>query len=351
MAAVIEPPFLVIRLSSLGDIARLLPALRAMKSQGGCAVDLTVEDRFAPLTDIFPLADRVIPYPRKKPGPPSRHPLEWRRAVRQYRSVLKEGRYGTAIDLHGIARSAMVAKLSGARQSAGYARGFGKEFSHLFYDIKIAPAKSTRISRFERYAGALRELGLPSPSGEYFSPALGDSAREEVSSFVREQGVAPKRYVFAFLGTSRAQAHKRWPAERFVELARLTMERARIPTLLGWGPEEEELVRTLPRSDFLFPIPSWDLPRLLGAIEMAACFVGADTGAMHLAALMGVPTLAVLGPTDPVLNRPFGDRSRIIHREGIRRACGGERCPHQECMGKIGAEETYAILEELLERA
>ena len=351
MAAVIEPPFLVIRLSSLGDIARLLPALRALKSRGSHTVDLTVEDRFAPLTDLFPLADRVIPYPRKKPGPPSRHPLAWSRAVKRYLSALRDGRYGTAIDLHGIARSAIVARLSGAALKAGYASDFGKELSHLFYDIKISPAENARIPRFERYAGALRELGLPEPSGEYFSPALSDAVRDEVTSFVRELGVAPKRYVFAFLGTSRAQARKRWPAERFIELARLTMERCGLPTLLGWGPEEEDLVRTLPRDDFLFPIPSWDLPHLLGAIERAAGFVGADTGAMHLSALMGIPTLALLGPTDPILNRPFGDRSAIVHREGILRACRGESCPHLDCMGKIGAEEVYAVLQELLERA
>ena len=350
MAARIQPPFLVIRLSSLGDIARLLPALRALKS-GGYPVDLTVEDRFSQLAALFPFADRVIAYPRRRPGPPSRHPVAWSRAFARYLATLKEGRYGAAIDLHGIARSVLVAKLSGASQTAGFARGFGKECSHLFYDISVSPAETPCISRFDRYAGALRALDLPDPSGEYFSPVLDATVRGEVSSFLSEKGLSPGHFLFSFLGTSRAQAHKRWPAARFVELARLTMERTGMPTLLGWGPEEVELVRNLPANTALIPIPSWDLPRLLAAIQSSSAFVGADTGAMHLAALMGIPTVAVLGPTDPVLNRPFGERSRIVRGEGIRRACAGEGCQHRDCMGKIGAEEVYSKLEALLERS
>jgi lipopolysaccharide heptosyltransferase I len=340
---------LVIRLSSMGDVVRLLPSLQALRGSGASRVDLTVEDRFAALLDLFPVTDGVIVYPRRHPGSPWRHPVAWGSAMAAYRDALRAPRYDLALDLHGILRSALVARMSGAKETAGYARGFGKEGSHLLYDRRVVPGPSPRMSRYERYAGALRALGLPEPGREYLVPRPPAEAVDDVDAFLASIGLAERSYLFAFLGTSRAQAHKRWPLVRFLELVRAVHERFGLPTLLGWGPEEADLIRALPAREGIAAIPDWNLPRLVEVIRRSAAFVGADTGAMHLAALMGVPTVAVLGPTDPVLNRPFGDRVRVVFRPGIRRACSGEGCDHRDCMGAIRAPEVLDALAEVLD--
>lgn len=340
---------LVIRLSSLGDIARLLPSLGALASRGRC-VHLTVEDRFLPLVQLFPLAEEVIPYPRRAPGSPLRHPLRWSRDMRDYVGRLREGRYDLALDLHGILRSALVAHLSGARATAGFAQGHGKEGSHLFYGRTLRPADRTRISRYERYAGALRALGFPSSPGGYLSPSTPAAAASRVSAFLEAGGLKAGAYLFAFVGTSAAQAHKRWPFERFLELARLARERLGMPTVLGWGPEERALVAGAAGLEAVFPIPDWPLPELLETIRRAGAFVGADTGAMHLAALMGVPTVALLGPTDPVLNEPFGARKRVLFSPSASGPCRGEACTHDACLGAMPASAVADALEGLLAR-
>ncbi len=340
---------LVIRLSSLGDVARTLPSLAALKTSGAATVDLAVEDRFAGLLDLFPIPDRVQAYPRRSVGPAWRDPFTWVAALSAYLEELRSRRYDLALDLHGIFRSALLAGMSGAKETAGYAKGFGKEFSHLLYDRKVVPAPSRRISRYERYGGTLRALGFPGPSGAYLSPRIPEVSASSVSAFLESRGLAPAPYLFAFLGTSRTQAHKRWPAGHFVELSRIASERWGMKTVLGWGPEEAELVRVLPEGGDLVPIPDWGLPELLEAIRCARVFVGADTGAMHLAALMGVPTVALLGPTDPVLNRPFGVKVRVVYREGIRRACRGEGCTHGDCMAALTVGEVADALAQLLE--
>ncbi len=339
---------LVIRLSSMGDVVRLLPSLQALRGSGASRVDLTVEDRFAALLDLFPVTDGVVVYPRKHPGAPWCHPAAWASAMAAYRGALRKARYDLALDLHGILRSALVARMSAAKETAGYARGFGKEGSHFLYDRRLVPGPSPRMSRYERYAGALRALGLPEPGREYLVPRPPAEAAADVDAFLASIGLAGRSFLFAFLGTSRAQAHKRWPLVRFLELARSVHERFGLPTLLGWGPEEADLVRALPAQEGIAAIPDWNLPRLVEVIRRSAAFVGADTGAMHLAALMGVPTVAVLGPTDPVLNRPFGDRVRVVFRPGIRRACSGEGCDHRDCMGAIRAPEVLDALAEVL---
>lgn len=339
---------LVIRLSSMGDVVRLLPSLRALQGSGASRVDLTVEDRFAALLDLFPVADGVVVYPRKHPGTPWRHPVAWASAMAAYRGALRAARYDLALDLHGILRSALVARMSGAKETAGYARGFGKEGSHLLYDRRVVPGPSPRMSRYERYAGALRALGLPEPGREYLVPHVPGAVVADVDAFLAGAGLTGRPYLFAFLGTSRAQAHKRWSLVRFLELARSVHERFGLPTLLGWGPEEANLVRALPAQEGIVAIPDWNLPRLAEVTRRSAAFVGADTGAMHMAALMGVPTVAVLGPTDPVLNQPFGNRARVVFRYGIRRACSGEGCDHRDCMGAIRAPEVLDALSEVL---
>lgn len=334
---------LAIRLSSMGDIARLLPALAVLGREAG-RVDLTVEDRFMPLLELFPVASEVIAYPRRSPGSPVRHPVRWGRAMKEYLRTLQERRYDLALDLHGILRSALVGRASGAEAVAGYARGFGREHSHLLYDHTLRPGPEVRMSRYDRYSGALRALGFSQPAARFLEPSLPESAQREVDEFLAKKSLTEGAFLFAFLGTSRAQARKRWPPFRYLELAREVWVRLGRRTLLGWGPEEADIVESLPPQEGLDAIPDWTLDRLVAVIRRAGAFVGADTGAMHLSALLGVPTVAVLGPTDPVVNRPFGDRHRVIHKKGVRRPCSGADCPHRECMGAVSAGEVFSAL-------
>ena len=162
--------------------------------------------------------------------------------------------------------------------------------------------------------------------------------------FLRRSGLAPGKYALLFVGTSRAQSHKRWPVDRFVQLAGVLWEAYRLPTLLGWGPEEADTVRSLPHLPYLRPLPETDLAGLVSFIAAARAFAGADTGSTHLAALMGVPAVGILGPTDPVKNALFGSRNRVVWKEGIRRACSGPGCSHEDCMAAISAEEVAEAL-------
>jgi ADP-heptose:LPS heptosyltransferase len=337
---------LVVRLSSLGDIARLLPTLRAARvAHPGHGFDLTVEDRFLPLLRLFPSADRVVAYPRRAAGHAMKNPWHFACAMREYFRSLRSGRYELAVDLHGILRSAAVARLSGARAVAGFARGFGREGSHLLYDIPVTPAPSPCISRLERYSKTLEALGLGGGAPVPLAPDFPGETVRARDEFLRRSDLAPGKYALLFVGTSRAQAHKRWPVDRFVQLAGVLKEVYRLPTLLGWGPEEAETVRCLPSLPYLRPLPETDLAGLVSYIAAARAFAGADTGSTHLAALMGVPAVGILGPTDPVKNALFGSRSRVVWKEGIRRACPGAGCTHGDCMGAISAEEVAEALQ------
>lgn len=339
---------LLIRLSSLGDIARLLPAARAVKSAGFDRMDLTVEDRFLPFTRLFPIFDEVISYPRKEAPPPFSRPLAWGREFKDYIAKLKSARYDIVLDVHGIVRAAVVASLCRAGRTIGYGPGCSREMSHHFYGETIVLKDCISISRYERYAGAVEHLGISDPTGEFFSPAIGREAEIAVDAFLEERDLERGGYFFAFVGASRAQAIKRWPLERFVEFATEAWRIFGIPTVLGWGFEERGLLDDLESREYLHPIPDWGLEKLVAVIAGARAFIGGDTGAMHLAALTGVSTLAIYGPTDPIVNRPFGDRYVQIVGKGVDRACSGTGCSHERCMGKIEAPEVLEALGTLM---
>ena len=343
--------FLFVRLSSLGDIARLLPSLQAVrKNHPDYRFDLTVDDRFRGLMEVFPLAERVVPYPRKGPGTPLKNPAAFAGAMQKYFAALRGNNYDIAVDLHGTLRSAAVARFSGAKAVAGYAAGFGKEWSHFLYGIELVPGSSPRMSRFDRYSGALGALGLDCSFTGYLKPALSGRALSERESFLSKAGLRGRDYVIAFLGASRAQSFKRWPADRFVELAALAQERLGMPTLVAWGPDEREDAAGLAGKRGIQLLPETDLQLLIAFIARAAASVGADTGATHISAMLGTPTVAVLGPTDPVLNRPFGDRSTVVRRDGAAGRCGGPSCPHASCIGAITADEVCDALSTLMGR-
>jgi len=335
-----DKKILVIRLSSIGDIIRLVPSMEAVKNAFGEVTFLT-EDRFAPILAMYPMAPRVILFPRKHLG---------FKKLGAFLGELRRERYDLVLDMHGILKSAAITALARGGEKAGFARGFGKECSHLFYGTKLACGDSPMISRYDRYGGALKALGIEVGEEKAFHPPFIDEASSSsVGRFLEEKGLEKGKYVVLFLGASRKQAFKRWPLFRFLELARIIRERTGMKCVLGWGPDEADLCWSLQREEHLVIPPLLSLRESAALILGSAGFVGADTGLMHLSALSGVRTVAVMGPTSPVLNRPWVGRSRVVHREGVKGACSERDCPHKSCMGAIAAEEVFSALKELLD--
>jgi len=332
---------LVVRLSSMGDIVRLVPSMEAIRNSFGETAFLT-EDRFEPVLKMYPMAEKIVLFPRKKLGA---------RSLSSFLKKLRGEKYDLVLDMHGILKSAVVTALARGREKAGFAKGFGKECSHLFYGTRLVCGDSPLISRYDRYSGALKALGIEAgEANAFFPPVIDEASSSGVGRFLKESGLERGKYVVLFLGASRKQAFKRWPVFRFVELARLLREKAGIRAVVGWGPDEAGLLAELPKDGLIAVPPLLGLTESAALILGSAAFVGADTGLMHLSALSGVNTVAVMGATSPVLNKPWGEKSRVVFREGIKRACGGGGCRHEECMGKISAEEVLAPLAELLER-
>jgi ADP-heptose:LPS heptosyltransferase len=107
---------------------------------------------------------------------------------------------------------------------------------------------------------------------------------------------------------------KIWPLKNWWALFRFLVEQYRFPVYLTLGPADERLksfAREAEKLDVTV-LDGFSLPRLAAFLAESQLFIGSDSGVSHLAALMGIPTLAIFGPTDPGIWAPRGSNAHII---------------------------------------
>lgn len=255
------------------------------------------------------------------------------REIRGFRARLRERRFDLALDLHGLAKSAFLAWLSGAPRRIGLG---AREGSGLFVTEVVARGGDrARIS--SEYLHLARHLGLD--CGD-FLPRLhvAPAAASAAAALLRENGLAPGRYAVFAAFTTRPQKH--WFDDAWRELAkRLRAQTGLVAVLLG-GPADrpaaDALVRGAPGIVNL--AGRTDLAQAAALVRNAALVVGVDTGLTHMGIAFGVPTVALFGSTCPytVTGRA---NARVVWRAlacaPCQRAptCGGRF----DCMREISA--------------
>jgi ADP-heptose:LPS heptosyltransferase len=167
----------------------------------------------------------------------------------------------------------------------------------------------------EVYLDAVRELGVPTPRSASAIVPSPDSER------VASELLAGVTSSFAVLHPGGAQnpgvnmLDKRWPSHQFIELT-TTLERDGVAVLLSGGPGDVELATQvanragIPASRIL--AGRADIGALAAVLRRATVYVGPDTGVSHIAAAVGVPTIAIFGPTNPRRYRPLGCHVQVL---------------------------------------
>ncbi len=348
---------LLIRLSAVGDVVNTLPMLSLLReARPDAFIGFAVEDKAADLLLGHPLVDRVHVFPRR----PLRAALGTRipgagllrawRLLRDHRRDLSQAHYDVAIDVQGNLKGALHLVASGAPRRVGFASGHGREASHLFVNERIVPPLE-RPHRVDKFASLLAALGSVGTARSFVLPHS-SVASGTAERWLAERGLAPGGFVMLHPGTSERGSGKRWPVERFGELAHRLAERssdgsgiaaagvAPLRALVSWGPGEEELARAVvlaSREKALLAPRTGSLLELAELSRRAVAFVSADTGPMHLAAACGTPCVALFGPKDPRVYRPWGEGHRVLASP-----------PERGGMPAILVEDVLAALESLL---
>ena len=334
---------LVIRLGAVGDVVRTLPAVSCLKRTFPFArITWTVEEPSREILEGDPEIDEVIVLRRRAlvAGLKLRGTLAALAHLREYRAALRGRTFDWAVDLQGTLKSALIARSSGAPRTFGFGRAHAREWSHLLYTdpVAIPAGKMSRVARALTFVEAL--------GADVSSPRHRLPKREGPSSAAREflRSAAPARpRVLVCPGTSEAQAYKRYPADLFARLADRIAEEAGASVVIAWGPGEEpiaeEVRRSMRRAAVLTP-PT----RLTDLAELARecdLFVASDTGPLHIAAAVGVPLLALYGPTDPIVNAPYTDAPYLSFVGDVTcRPCRNRGCQNRACLKLIDPDDT-----------
>jgi len=301
---------LIVRLSAMGDILHALP-LAANARAAGATVGWVVERAFAGVLEGSPDIDRafLVDTQAWRQSPFASETL---RAVRALRRELQAFAPDRAIDAQGLWKSAIAARASGA-PVIGFSRAARREpLSAVVCEFPVTPAAEPAHivdQNLSLLAPAGIEIATRAPDASY----LADAPSPEADAFLASQ---PRPFVLLHPGATRPE--KAWSEERFAHLARAFIRETQISPVVSWGRGDErraERLRSLlPRRP---PLPALTFSGMARVIRASALFVAGDTGPLHLADALGVPTVALFGQSDPtrndaVRNGPYRDRRGIV---------------------------------------
>jgi ADP-heptose:LPS heptosyltransferase len=299
------------RLSAVGDVVNTLPTVSATRAAFPEArIGYLVEDKAKDVVEGHPDLDEVTVFPNKRWRGRALSPTTWSEAAGHVRRI-RDGEYDVLLDFQGNLKGGLHAALSGIPTRIGFARGHSREGSHRFTNVHVAPP-SERMLRAQKFLTLLRPFGIESPPITWKLPPRPESARA-VGEALRELGFGDRAFVLVHPGSSAVDVGKRWPAERFGQLARRIEAEIRLPMLVAWGPGEKPLAEEVARGSRAVVAPATrSLLDLAEMLSRARLYVGADSGPQHLASAVGVPAVALLGDLDPEIYGPCNPRSRVV---------------------------------------
>ena len=303
----------------MGDIIHTLPAAAALRQAFPRAtLGWLVEERWAELlcTLRHPRSGRRSPQRPLVDRVHSVNTAEWRRAPFSFNtwqqmavglSELRGMQYDAVIDFQGAVRSALLARWSGAPVVYGTIQP-RENAASMFYTRKVfSNTNGTHVvEQAMALAGAVvATAGISIPEAQAEFP-LDPDAEEKIASLTADGKD------FAILNPGAGWGAKRWPAERYGQVAR-ELAKDGLCSLVNYGPGEEELaVAVEAAGDGAARTISCSVSELIALTRRARLLIGGDTGPMHLAAALKIPVVAIFGPTNPARNGPFGTRSIVL---------------------------------------
>lgn len=299
---------LLLRLRSIGDTVLMTPCLSALKSwRPDVRLAVGCEPLSAPVLEGHPFLDELIVVPRASRA--------------RFLMQLRRRSYDLAVNMHGGTTATLLAAFSGAKLTAGY-RGYGLSW---LLDLR-APDPDVILGRSEIHSveqqlALLHWLGVPWPGPRpKLVLAVDELAREKIKAELARRGILGD---FAVIAPAAAFDAKRWPSDRFAAVIDYLRQNWGLPAAIMAGPGQEDIAdrtatmaRTRP-SVFV----GMSLKEAIALISLSSLFIGNDSGPMHIAAALGRPIVAIFGPSDATIWRPWTDSPhRVVKPAGDRRA-------------------------------
>lgn len=321
--------FLIIRTSSLGDIVHTIPAFAALrKSEPEARISWVVSPKGRPILELVSGLDEIITI--GEPG--------WKKALRDRDRI--------ALDFQGLLKSAWIGYLSRARRRLGFSAANLREPPARVFYTERAPALPEDGHVILKNIRLLELLGFTDRTIR-FPLTVPEEILRGVEDRLAETGFVPGRSL-AIFNVGAAWATKRWLPERWTETLH-KIDRTRMFPVLLWGTSDEQRMAAEIGVAARIPLlPFLSLEETFALFKKADVLVSGDTFALQAACAVGLPVVALFGPTNPLRNGPFTPRDRVVYHELPCGRCYRRTCPNPKCMAAIEADEVVRAVDEVL---
>ena len=329
----------------VGDLVIATGALRRIRAlYPDARIHLLAKPSFEPILADAPWHDDFIGYDRHGAGFGER-----RRVLRR----LREEGYDLAVLLaHGLSARLLLWQAGIPRRLGISRNAFGLFLSDR---VPLNRLRSGRpyVSKVEVYRAVCEKLGCPDAEDQ--RPELHFSREQEsrAAALLAAAGASPERPLIGLVPGASYGPSKRWPADRFAGAADRLIAEQGCDAVLFTGPGEEDVadavMKAARRKLIRFAPGESDLGLLKALVGRCALLICNDTGPRHYAIALGVPTVTLMGSTDPRVTETPYERGTLLRQEVPCGPCYRRRCNRDhECMTAITVEQVVTAAERWL---
>jgi heptosyltransferase-3 len=329
---------LIVRLRSIGDVVLTTPALAALHAwRPDLRLSVLLEPSCAPVLEGNPAVEEVILSGDSLP------------TVQQ----LRKRQFSIAFNQHAGPRSALLTRFSGAPVRVCWAH---RQFSSLYNVLVPEPVpvegESVQMHTVEHRLRQFYWTGLPAGPIPAAAVYPRPTAIAAVQQQLAERGIEPGM-PYAVLRPGGRYFTMRWSVEHFGAIARWLREAHGIATVVDLGKGDREVIAAvryhLGRVSAVFQ--SLDLRELIALLAGTRLFVGNDSGPTHIAAALGLPTVAIFGSSSAVHWRPWKTEHRVVQNYFPCNPCRGDHCyefDQPRCILSVTVDQVREACEALL---
>lgn len=333
-----SPKILAIQFKYFGDAVLMTPALRAIHEYyPESELHVLVPEEIAPIFRHIPWLDQVWAMPRR------RGTMNLGQTWPVIRELRRE-RFDKSVDFASNDRGAIASFLAGAKERLGRSDpgGFwGRKYCYT----QCVPRDGTILHQSAQMAQLLSGWEISMPRNLeveiHADPALAGMAKEILPG---------DRAIVCHAASS--QPKKEWPLQHWARLHRLATDAGKYVVFsTARGQREQSLMIELEKltpGAVILPLIA-ELPLFLAVLRRAAVFISGDTGPLHFAAGLGVPTISLFGPSSPAAWAPMGKRHQAL--TGGACSCDGNLaiCQRNDhCIDVISPEQVWECLKKAL---
>jgi heptosyltransferase-1 len=299
---------LIVRVGAMGDVLHALPAVTALHvARPDWEIDWVVDPRWAPLLvngEGHGLVVRRVHLAETKKWSKAPASPATLRSIFELRRALRGESYDLAVDMQGTLRSAVIGRMAGAGQFVGYS------------DPREAMAAKFYKTNLERKGRHVMKQGaalLGEACGVALEPAAVALPHEEWADNWAAEEVGDRQT--CLLAASAGWPAKCWAVEKFGKLA-VELKALGMDVVVNAPRKEDALAAAVvAASGGAARVVVCNVTGLIALLRRMTVVVGGDSGPTHLAAALGIPVVALFGPTDPERNGPRGPGRIVVLRD------------------------------------